>query len=112
MNQQDKDNLIKEFTEYVCSTSLSVFNALELKTHIETMVVDQNTGDSYVLTFKKVIDGKIFDNSKDSFLYTKWGVNEKIQDDRRKIMALAKTNNVGFTISMHDINNLPIDFGE
>jgi len=113
MTAEEKEQSLKQFTEMMCEASLRFFNMMGLETHIETMVINDSNGEQFVLSFKKVIEGKIFDNSKNSFLYTKDAVIEQIKKDRAKQLLFRETADIqgfGFVdfVTTEKINSLPI----
>lgn len=50
--EEQKESTIKAIVEMVSKPLLSVFLAFGLKTHIETMIVNDATKEEYVLTFQ------------------------------------------------------------
>jgi|688.fasta_scaffold63372_8 hypothetical protein len=55
IDEDKKRELIKGFTEITAKQALELFVSLGLKTHIEAMVINDTTGDEFILSFKKVI---------------------------------------------------------
>lgn len=52
--QEQKHLIIKELVETTAKAVLTTFIALGLKTHIETKVTNDATGESYILKFNKI----------------------------------------------------------
>lgn len=52
ISKEDKDRLIREFTTEAGRQALALFMMLDLKTHIECMIVNDFDGKEYVLSFK------------------------------------------------------------
>jgi len=50
--QEGKDKLIRGFSELTAKHALRLFLSLGLKTHFEVMIVNDSTGEEYVLSFK------------------------------------------------------------
>lgn len=55
--EDKKLELIKEFTESTAKHALQLFMALGLKTHIETMIVNDATKEEFILSFRKLGSG-------------------------------------------------------
>jgi hypothetical protein len=55
-----KEIVLNEFIKEVGKMSIMVFTAFDLKTHIEGMVIDEETKEQYVITVNKVSNGKLF----------------------------------------------------
>ena len=58
MTDEEKAASIKEFGELCAKNTLAFFKMLGLKTHIELMIIEENTKEEYVFSFKKLIDYK------------------------------------------------------
>jgi hypothetical protein len=52
-NEQKKE-IIEGFIILSAKHALHIFESLGLKTHIESMVIDEKTGDEYIYSFRKV----------------------------------------------------------
>lgn len=55
-----KKEILERFIIDVGKMSIMVFNGLDLKTHIEGIIVDDETADEYVITVNKVSNGALF----------------------------------------------------
>lgn len=58
ISPEEKRKLIENFVELTAKHTLTLFTSLGLKTHIETMVVNDTTGDEFIFSFKKINHGK------------------------------------------------------
>ena len=54
LSEEDKQEIIKDVSEHIAFLCLDLFNALDLKTHIECMVINQANDKEYILSFKTV----------------------------------------------------------
>jgi hypothetical protein len=54
LTDAEKSKAIKDFVEVTSRYFLQLFLMLGLKTHIETMIVNERTGKEYILSFKTV----------------------------------------------------------
>lgn len=54
-----KKSTIQEFMELTAFHALKLFLSLGLETHMECMVINQVNGEEFILSFKKLIDGKV-----------------------------------------------------
>jgi len=54
IDDDQKAKLIKDLGIETTKTVVTFFKALGLKTHIEQMIIDENSGDEYIFSFKKV----------------------------------------------------------
>lgn len=52
--RDQKSELVKGFVELTAKHTLQLFMSLGIKTHIETMIINDATGDEFVFSFKKV----------------------------------------------------------
>lgn len=59
LTEFEKKRVIEDFTIITSKYFLQLFLMLNLKTHIETMVVNEATGQEYILSFKTVDKFKI-----------------------------------------------------
>ena len=53
-NKEKKDKLIKDFIELTSKHTMELFYSLGLKTHIESRVVNKETNEEFIFSFKKV----------------------------------------------------------
>lgn len=53
--QQDKNKIIKDFSEITSKHTLELFMMLGLKNHIECMIVNDYNGEEFIFSFKKLI---------------------------------------------------------
>lgn len=54
LSEAEKSRIITDFTIEVSKQALTVFKMLDLKTHIECMVINDFDGKEYILSFKTV----------------------------------------------------------
>lgn len=54
LSEDDKKTLIREVSQFIAFISLDLFNALDLKSHIECMVINDANKKEYILSFKTV----------------------------------------------------------
>ena len=54
ISNEQKDELVKTFVEITAKNALQLFLSLGLKSHFESMVINETTGDEYILSFKKI----------------------------------------------------------
>lgn len=52
--EEQKHLIIKELVETTAKAVLTTFIALGLKTHIETMVINDTTGEEFIFKFNKI----------------------------------------------------------
>lgn len=57
MTKEETDSVVKDFIELTARHTLALFNTLGLKTHIESMVIDDTTKEEYVFKFLKIGTG-------------------------------------------------------
>jgi len=50
----DKEYALKKFGELTAKEALKLFYMLDLKIHFEQMIINETTGDEFVLSFKKI----------------------------------------------------------
>jgi hypothetical protein len=58
LSEEEKGKAIKDFVEITSRYFLQLFLMLGLKTHIETMIVNDVTGKEYIMTFQTVDHSK------------------------------------------------------
>lgn len=51
---EEKEQVISGFAEITAKHALQVFKSLGLKAYFECMIIDENTKEEYILSFKKV----------------------------------------------------------
>lgn len=54
LSENTKKEFLQEFVKISGHHFLKIFLSLGLKTHIETMIIHEETGDEFILSFKKV----------------------------------------------------------
>lgn len=52
--KEQKDELVRGFIELTAKHAMQLFVSLGLKTHFESMVINEVTGEKYILSFKKI----------------------------------------------------------
>jgi hypothetical protein len=52
LSEEEKGELIKEFSELICFQCLDLFNALKLDSHIEASCINQANDKMYILHFQ------------------------------------------------------------
>jgi hypothetical protein len=60
VSEETKKEIIERFISDVGRMSIMVFSGLNLKTHIDGMVIDEDTKEEYVITVNKVSNGVLF----------------------------------------------------
>ena len=61
--QQDKNKIIKDFSEITSRHTLELFMMLGLKNHIECMIVNDYNGEEFIFSFKKVAKKEQFNEN-------------------------------------------------
>ena len=54
LSDEEKNKLITEFGEIAGKSAIRLFISLGLKSHIDFMIINDATGDEYILSFKKI----------------------------------------------------------
>ena len=54
MNENEKKKIIDEFTIMTAKATLELFYKLGLKTHIEAMIINDENGDEFIFSFKRI----------------------------------------------------------
>jgi hypothetical protein len=60
ITQDVQKEVVERFLSDVGKMSIMVFTALDFKTHIEGMVIDDDTKEQYIITINKISNGKLF----------------------------------------------------
>jgi hypothetical protein len=82
LTDEEKGKAIRDFVEISSRYFLQLFLMLGLKSHIETMIVNEKTGEEYILSFKTV--EKHMSDKKASVLTTKDLIDiDKANDEKQ-----------------------------
>lgn len=86
---EQKQNSIKEFTEFTCQHILTFFKMMDLKTHIDCQLYNEPTDERFIFRFYKVDAG--YESAPESFAKAILKAESRIRELEEELNDKAKT---------------------